>query len=95
MRWAVEVNMSIPTYTKFSGQVLDNEGKMMDLNDVYQPFNSLQYGMHTSYIYPVSGNLAIYGGYDYNFSRLRSDLGYLRTHHLHSLSLGMKYFINN
>lgn len=95
MRWAVEVNMSIPTYTKFSGQVLDNEGKMMELNKVYQPFNSLQYGMHTSYIYPVSGNLAIYGGYDYNFSRLRSDLGYLRTHHLHSLSLGMKYFINN
>jgi len=95
MRWAVEVNMSIPTYTKFSGQVLDNEGKMMDLNTVYQPFKSLQYGMHTSYIYPVSGNLAIYGGYDYNFSRLRSDLGYLRTHHLHSLSLGMKYFINN
>ncbi len=95
MRWAVEVNMSIPTYTKFSGQVLDNKGKMMDLNEVYQPFNSLQYGMHTSYIYPVSGNLAIYGGYDYNFSRLRSDLGYFRTHHLHSLSLGMKYFINN
>lgn len=95
MRWAVEVNMSIPTYTKFSGQVLNNEGKMMDLNEVYQPFTTLQYGMHTSYIYPVSGNLAIYGGYDYNFSRLRSDLGYLRTHHLHSLSLGMKYFINN
>ncbi|MBK6500706.1 MAG: hypothetical protein IPG00_22215 [Saprospiraceae bacterium] len=93
MRWAVEVNMSIPTYTKFSGQVLDNEGKMMELNKVYQPFNSLQYGMHTSYIYPVSGNLAIYGGY-YNFSRLRR-IWDIRTHHLHSLSLGMKYFINN
>lgn len=93
MRWAIEANLSIPTYNRFSGQVFDVSGQMTDLKTVYQPYTALQYGMHTSYIYPVSGNLAIYGGYDYNFSRLKSDLGFLRTHHLHSLSLGMKYYI--
>jgi len=93
MRWAIEANLSIPTYSRFSGQVFDVSGQMTDLKTVYQPFTAIQYGMHTSYIYPVSGNLAIYGGYDYNFSRLKSDLGFFRTHHLHSLSLGMKYYI--
>lgn len=93
MRWAIEANLSIPTYSKFSGQIWDITGQMTALETIYQPFNTLQYGMHTSYIYPVSGNLALYGGYDYNFSRLRSNLGYFRTHHLHSLSLGVKYFI--
>lgn len=93
MRWALEANLSIPIHSRFSGQVWDNSGQMIALETIYQPFKTLQYGMHTSYIYPVSGNLALYGGYDYNFSRLRSDLGYFRTHHLHSLSLGLKYYI--
>jgi hypothetical protein len=94
MRWALEANISIPIHSRFSGQAWDNSGQMTGLETIYQSFNTLQYGMHTSYIYPVSGNLALYGGYDYNFSRLKSDLGYFRTHHLHSISFGVKYFIN-
>jgi hypothetical protein len=94
IRLALEANLSIPTYSRFSGQVLNPTGQMTELKAVYQPIHTIQYGMHTSYIYPVSGNLAIYGGYDYNFSKLKSDLGYFRTQHLHSLSFGVKYFIN-
>lgn len=94
MRWALEANISIPIHCRFSGQAWDNSGQMTGFEAIYQSFSTLQYGMHTSYIYPVSGNLAIYGGYDYNFSRLKSDLGYFRTQHLHSLSFGLKYFIN-
>lgn len=95
IRWAIEGNLSLPVYSRFYGEVLDIDGQMTAQGNIYQPFKTLQYGIHTSCLYPVSGNLVLYGGYDYNFSRLSSDLGYFRKQHIHSLSIGLKYYINH
>ncbi len=94
MRWNVEAHIYIPFKTQYQGQAVDDQGNLVSLDQIYKPNADIQYGLHTSYLYPVSGNLAIYGGYDYNFSKLKSQLGFHRTQHLHSLTLGMKYFIN-
>lgn len=94
MRWNVEAHIYVPFEINYRGQAADQYGKLVALDQIYESKADIQYGIHTSYLYPVSGNLAIYGGYDYNFSKLKSNLGYFRTQHLHSLSLGMKYFIN-
>jgi len=95
IRWAIEGNLSLPVFTKFFGEVLDITGQMTALEKIYQPYKTLQYGIHTSCLYQVSGNLVVYGGYDYNFSRLSSDLGYFRKQNIHSLSIGLKYYINH
>jgi hypothetical protein len=94
MRWNVEAHIYVPFEIKYRGQVADQYGNLVALDQIYESKADIQYGIHTSYLYPVSGNLAIYGGFDYNFSKLKSHLGYFRTQHLHSLSLGMKYFIH-
>ena len=94
MRWNLEAYINVPFKTLYQGEAAGQNGNLVALEQIYKPNADIQYGLHTSYLYPVSGNLAIYGGYDYNFSKLKSNLGYFRTQHLHSLSLGMKYFIN-
>jgi hypothetical protein len=94
MRWNLEAYINVPFKIKYQGQAADQAGNLVALDQVYGSKPNVQYGLHTSYLYPVSGNLAIYGGYDYNFSKLKSQLGFHKTQHLHSISLGMKYFIN-
>lgn len=94
-RFIIEANLSLPVYTRFSGQVLNDKNIMVPTSDIYEGFTPLQYGLHASYLFAVSGNVAICGGYDYNFSRLVSNLGYSRTQHIHSLSLGLKYYLNH
>jgi hypothetical protein len=94
MRWNLEAHIYIPFDILYRGQAADPYGNLVALDQIYESRTDIQYGMHTSYLYPVSGNLAIYGGYDYHFSKLKSPLGFQRAQHLHSLSLGVKYFIH-
>lgn len=93
MRWTIEANVALPIFTKYTGQALDQNDRLISIDSIYNRRNSLQYGLHLSYLYPVSGRLALYGGYDYNYARLHTNQGYYRNQQIHSISVGMKYFI--
>ena len=93
MRWTIEANVALPIFTKYTGQALDQNNRLINIDSIYNRRNSLQYGLHLSYLYPVSGRLALYGGYDYNYARLHTNQGYYRNQQIHSISVGMKYFI--
>lgn len=93
MRWTIEANVALPIFTRYTGQALDQNDRLISIDSIYNRRNSLQYGLHLSYLYPVSGRLALYGGYDYNYARLHTNQGYFRNQKIHSISVGMKYFI--
>lgn len=93
MRWTIEANVALPIFTRYTGQALDQNNRMISIDSIYNRRNSLQYGLHLSYLYPVSGRLALYGGYDYNYALLHTNQGYYRNQQIHSISVGMKYFI--
>lgn len=93
MQWTIEANVALPIFTRYTGQALDQNNRLMNIDIIYNRRNSLQYGLHLSYLYPVSGRLALYGGYDYNYARLHTNQGYYRNQKIHSISVGMKYFI--
>jgi hypothetical protein len=92
--WSLEGILVFPVYSRFFGEVWDDHQKMTDIKNVYEVKNAVSYGGHLSYVFPVSGRLNIYGGYQYQFSRIHSFSGYFRNQHFHSLGLGMKYFMN-
>lgn len=92
--WSLEGILAFPVYSRFFGKVWDDHQKMTDIKNVYEVKNAVSYGGHLSYVFPVSGHLNIYGGYQYQFSRIHSFSGYYRNQHFHSLGLGMKYFMN-
>lgn len=93
-RWALEATVAFPLTTIYQGHMLDASGHQVTLDEVYQPIKTIQYGMHTSCIYPITKNMAVYGGYDYNFLKQNSSMGFKRLQDIHSLSVGMKYFLN-
>lgn len=92
--WSLEGILAFPVYSRFFGEVWDDHQKMTDIKNVYEVKNAVSYGGCLSYVFPVSGRLNIYGGYQYQFSRIHSFSGYFRNQHFHSLGLGMKYFMN-
>ncbi|MCZ2100101.1 MAG: hypothetical protein LC107_01020 [Chitinophagales bacterium] len=94
MRWSMEANVALPLSTTHVGQVWDDRQNIVNMAQTYTPKNYLQYGFNLSYIYPISANWHIYGGYQYQFSRLQSTSGYFRNQNFHGLSAGVKYYIN-
>lgn len=92
MRLVIEGSLAMPIYSANIGAVWNQPATMTDMKQIYDSKSYPRYGCNISYIYPLSGKLSIYGGYQYQYTKLKSDAGFFRHQHFHGLGIGTKYF---
>ncbi len=95
MRLSIEGSLAMPVFSANTGDVWQQPETMIDMKKLYDSKAYPHIGCNISYIYPLSGKLSMYGGYQYQYTKLKSEAGFIRHQHFHGLGLGIKYFINN
>ncbi|MCZ2100877.1 MAG: porin family protein [Chitinophagales bacterium] len=95
MRLSIEGSLAMPIYSANTGDVWQQPETMIDLKKLYDSKAYPHIGCNISYIYPLSEKLSIYGGYQYQYTKLKSDAGFFRHQHFHGLGIGIKYFIHH
>ncbi len=93
-QWSVEAGIGIPLWNGYTGPTLVNTNKLKNKTEVYTSDvnSSLLANLH--YLYPIRNHTSIIGGYSFTKNKLSTNLGYSKITDVHSLSIGLRYFIH-
>jgi hypothetical protein len=93
-RWSAEAGAGIPVWHSYSGMTLAGSNTLLNKNKVYTSNRNWSMMASIRHQYPIRKSLLLTGGYTFTKNKLSTNLGYSQITDVHSVSVGLRYFIN-